>query len=156
MKSDQVHFVHMKPAAFDIDGFERVHKISLSSVSKIEKHNKLPLRCYYNFLIKINSFLIKQSTIFVIMSDSSICSIKRKSNDDQLCEILDDSRSTSQFQIKPSHKEGLQEQAIKEIISNVLIEVLDGECRECIPETTIFPFFYVLRDVHKEYCFYCR
>lgn len=84
------------------------------------------------------------------MSDASVCSIKRKSNDDQLSEILDDSRNTSQFQIKPSHKEGLQEHAIKEIISNVLIEVLDGECRECIKRDHDFSFFYVLWDVHKE------
>lgn len=62
------------------------------------------------------------------MSEASVYSIKHKSNDGVLSEIQEDSRTTSQYQIKPGHKEGFQEHGIKEIISNVLIEVLDGEC----------------------------
>lgn len=61
------------------------------------------------------------------MSEASVNSIKNKSNEFVLDEIPDDSRSTSQYQIKPSLKEGFQEHAIKEIISNVLIQILDGE-----------------------------
>lgn len=62
------------------------------------------------------------------MSDVSIFSNKNKSNEVVLGENPDDSRSTSQYQIKPSQQEGFQPHAIKEIISNVLIDVLDGEC----------------------------
>lgn len=62
------------------------------------------------------------------MSDASVYSIKDKSNEVVLSETLDDGRSTSQYQIKPSQKEGFQEHSIKDIILNVLAEVLDGEC----------------------------
>lgn len=63
------------------------------------------------------------------MSGNSVDTIVQKSNSEiVLSEIPDESRSTSQYQIKPSLKEGFQGLAIKEIISNVLVEVLDGEC----------------------------
>lgn len=62
------------------------------------------------------------------MSDDSVYSIKDRSNEVVLSETLDDARSTSQYQIKPSQKEGFQEHAIKEIILSVLAEELDGEC----------------------------
>ncbi len=62
------------------------------------------------------------------MSDASIYSFKQNSNEVVLSENPDDIRSTSQYQIKPSQKDGFHDQSIKEIISNVLIDVLEGEC----------------------------
>lgn len=66
------------------------------------------------------------------MSESggtSVNSILQKSNSELvLSEIPDESKSTSQYQIKPSLKDGFQGHAIKEIISNVLVEVLVGKC----------------------------
>lgn len=66
------------------------------------------------------------------MSDSGGTSVdtivKKSTSEIVLSEIPDESRSTSQYQIKPSLKEGFQGHAIKEIISNVLVEVLDGKC----------------------------
>lgn len=60
---------------------------------------------------------------------SSVDTNVRKSNSEVvLSEIPDKSKTTSQYQIKPSLKEGFQGLAIKEIISNVLVEVLDGRC----------------------------
>lgn len=56
-------------------------------------------------------------------------STQHKSNEVVVAnENPDNSRSTSQYQIKPSQQEGFQEHSIKEIISNVLIDVLDGKC----------------------------
>ncbi|KAG4076105.1 hypothetical protein HA402_011451 [Bradysia odoriphaga] len=62
------------------------------------------------------------------MSDGSVAySIKQNSSEVMLSENPDDRRSTSQYEIKPSQTEGFKQQAVKEIISNVLIEVLDGK-----------------------------
>jgi len=62
------------------------------------------------------------------MSYTSVDITERKSFDEVVLSVIpDESRSTSQYQIKPTLKEGFQGPAIKEIISNVLLEVLDGK-----------------------------
>lgn len=62
-----------------------------------------------------------------VESIGSAYSIKHKSSEVMLSENVEAHRSTSQYEIKPSQTDGFKQQAIKEIISNVLIEVLDGE-----------------------------